>query len=244
MTSNPNPPSSARKRNPDLLPNEQEISYEAIHDFFARNKAWIVTSCFVLVLAAASFSVWRLRQDDFRKQAETHLAEARSPAALEAVARDYPGTRAALLALIQVGDAYFEQKQWDQAAGAYQALLNQYGTSLFAPSAAIGLAAILEATGKNTEALAAYRKAANDYPSAFQCSQARFAAARLLETTGQLREARQAFEEFISSHPQSSWKNEAVSRLQKINTQLQKTAVSQAPAPAVPVVNVPKPAKN
>jgi tetratricopeptide (TPR) repeat protein len=242
MASNPDHSSSNRSREPELLPNEREISYDAIHNFFARNKVAIVTLCFVLVFAAVALSVWRVQRDERINRSEVKLAEARSPEALEAVAREYSGTPAALLALLQLGGMYFDMQQWEKSSVAYQAILSQYRESSFAPSAAIGLAAILEAKGQNAEAVAAYRKAASDYPNAFQCPQALFSAARILEITGQLKEARQAYEDLASRFPNSPWKGESSGRLEKINSQLQKTAAIQAPVssapPALPKINV------
>ncbi len=213
---------SSRQRTVDLLPNEQEISYDRIHGFFNRYKSWIIGFCLLVVLAAGGLIAWRYQEDQLHERAQTQLANAQSLDALQAVVRDYAGTDAALVALMSLGDIYFQQNQLDQASSAYQAVLERYPESPLAPSAGVNLAAIMETRGNLDKAIKAYQQVAAAYPHAFQAAQARFAAARLMEQTSRLREARQAFEDLAVFCPQSSWKEEASMRARKIGAQLKR----------------------
>ncbi len=215
---------SATNRTIDLLPNEQEISYDKVHNFFNRYKLWIVGLCILVGLVTAGLIAWQYQENQLRERAQISLANAHSSEDLQAVAGDFGGTDAALLALLRLGDEYFQQNQLDRALGAYQTVLDRYPASTLAPSAAINIATIMESSGKTHDAVKTYQRVASSYPQAFQAAQARFAAARLMEQTGQLREARQAYEDFAVAYPQSSWKSEAIARARKINVRLKKAA--------------------
>ncbi|MBI4023460.1 MAG: tetratricopeptide repeat protein [Verrucomicrobia bacterium] len=221
-----------RGRKDDLLPNEREITYDQFRSFMNRNKSWIIGLLAVCILAAVGFVAWNFQQRQLRQQANEQFAAARSPEMVEAVAREFPGTDAELLASITVADYYFQQRQWVKAQGYYQKVLEHHSTSPLAPSALFGMAAILEANGKTDEALRTYREIVSSFPQSFQAPQVRFAIARLLEMNNRLEEARQAYEELLANHPHSAWKHEASARLQKINSLLKmKSAVSNPTGP-------------
>ena len=213
-----NPISSTPRRRDDLLPNEREISYDHVHQFFERNKSWIVGLSIVTILTAVGIIAWRLQEDQVNRQATSRLAAvAHSIDSLQAVVHDFPGTDAALIAFIELADIYFQQGQWEPAMQCYQTIVDRYPSSPFVPSAFIGLAAIAEAEGKVKEAIQVYQSIASNFPHSFQVPQAQFTVARLQEENGQFLEARKSYEELLAKHPKSAWKNEAVARLQKLN---------------------------
>jgi len=216
---NKNPFASPR-RPADLLPNEREISYDSIHGFFYRHKAWIVSLSVTVILGMVAVLAWRLQEGQVRRQADLQLARANTVDLLQAVARDFQGTPASLIATVVLADVYFQQGQWERATACYQTVVDRHSTSLLAPSALIGLAAVAEATGKTEEAIRTYRSAVSNFPNSFQAPQAQFAAARLQENAGRLQEAGKSYEELIVRYPQSSWKNDAAARLQMINLRL------------------------
>ncbi len=208
--------SNPRPRPADLLPNEQEISYEHVHNYFNRNMRWIVALCVALILVAGWMMLSRYQEDKLRQEANTKLAQAHSTEALQAIAGEYAGTDAAMIASLAMGDAWFQQRQWDKAGACYQEIALRYPSSPMAPSAMIGLAAIAESTGKTAEAIKTYQAVASSFPNGFQAAQAQFAAARLLEEGGKLQEARKAYEDLITTHPSSAWKGEAEERLDHV----------------------------
>jgi len=204
-------------RSKDLLPNEQEVTFEKFQNFLQQNKIVIASLCIALILGALGFTAWQIQKDKKIAQADAALAAADSPEALELVASNYADTEAGLLASLLVADRYFQQKQWDKASAAYQNIINQHFQSPLAPSARIGLAAVLESTGKIDDAVKTYKSAAADFPDSFQAPQALFSAARLLEVKQPL-EARKIYEEIITSHSESAWKSEAEDRLKSLET--------------------------
>lgn len=227
------PQGNARSRSPDLLPNEQEISYDHIHNFFNRNKTWITGICILAVLLAGWMVVSRFQQDQAREEAGQKLAvamQARSMEPLQQVARDYAETEAGLYANMLMADLWFQQRQYEKAGQCYAEVELRHPESPFTPSAIIGQATILEVTGRSSEAMQKYQLVAAAYPNSFQAPQAVFAAARLLEGGGKLAEARKEYENLVARHPSSSWKAEANARLEQINRRL-KSMPPSAPNP-------------
>lgn len=215
-------PSSSRS-GADLLPNEQQISYDSVHRFFEQNRLWIGVLSVVVILGVLGVVGWRFQEDQLRRQANTRLAaaysidsETYSIDSLRAITRDFPGTDAALIATMTLANVYFQQEQWDQAVGCYQTIVDRYPSSPFLSSALIGLAAIAETKGKTKEAIHGYQSIATHFPDSFQAPQAQFSLARLQERNGQFQEARKTYEELIVKYPKSSWGKEAAARLQKL----------------------------
>lgn len=223
-----------KTRRPDLLPNEQEISYEKIHDFFTRNKSIIVGVCFVMILAGVGYMAWRYQEDQVRQEAAEKLATSHSLESLQVIAQDkkFAHTESALIAGMMLADLYFKQNQFDKAVSTYQSVIDQFPDSPLAASAQIGVAAVLEAQGKLPEAIKKYQSIASNYPHSFQTPQAQFSAARLLEASGRLEEARQTYEMLLASELESAFKDDARASLKKLNAILKKS--SNSPTTALP----------
>jgi TolA-binding protein len=215
----------SQPRPKDLLPNEQEVSFDRVHDFFNRYRALIAVFSVGLILAAVGFTAWQMQEDKRVEQARARFAAARSTEALQSVVQDFPSTEAALLANMALGDLYFQQSQWDKATASYQRVIDQFPGSVLTPSAEMGIAAIAEATDKAAEALKKYKNVALFFPKSFQAPQAQFAAGLLLEGDGKYQEARECYEDVVNRHSKSAWKNEAMSRLQKIDLILKNKSV-------------------
>jgi predicted negative regulator of RcsB-dependent stress response len=215
---------------PDLLPNEQEVSYDRIYDFFTKNKSIIVGACFIVILAALGFVAWRYQQDQIQQEAAEKLSTSHSLESLQAITQDkkFAQTESALIASMMLGDLYFKQNQFDKAASAYQSVIDQFPDSPLVASAQIGLAAVLEAQGKLPEAIKKYQFVALTYSQSFQAPQAQLAAARLLEATGRLEESRQTYELLLAGQIDSSFKDDARVNLKRLNAILKKTTNPQA----------------
>ena len=234
---------SSQRRKQDLLPNEQEVSYERLHGFFPRYKFWIGAASVFVILAAAGYIAWCLQENHIRRQSGLKLAQARTIEDFKSVIHDFPGTNAALLATLRLADMYYEQQKWEDAKNTYQEAIKNFALSELVPSALIGEAAVFENTGNFTDALKIYKLVASDYSKSFQGPQAKFAAARLLETTGQLEEARTTYEDLIALYPKSIWKQDAMDRLQKLSLLIKNTQPAATPSnPPIPKVleNIPK----
>ena len=231
MPPNIRPSPSSQSRTIDLLPNEEEVS----HRFLNRYRSLIIGIGVLVVLAVGGGVAWQHQENRIHERARIQLAEAQSLEALQAVVRDYDGTDPALLALLNLGNLYYQQNRWDKASEAYQAVLDRYPSSPLAPFATIGMASILETRGQTANALRVYQQAATAYPRAFQAAQIRFSTARLMEQNGQLQEARKVYEDLAVFFPRSSWKSEASARARKLGAQLKKTDSPTVAPVAVPV---------
>ena len=212
----PNITSPIRRTAKDLLPNEQEISYQWVFNFLKRYKRWIIGLIAVFLCATIGFVIWLIQTTQIRAQAHAKFAAAKTPEDWQAVTREFPRSDAALFARLTLADHYFQKKEWLKALPHYQAIVNEYPFSDFKPSALIGMAAVQEATEKMDEALKTYQSVTATFPDSFQAPQAKFAAARLLESNGRLKEARQSYEELITRYPISIWKNEATASLTRL----------------------------
>lgn len=177
------------------------------------------------VIAGTGVATWYYHEAELRERAGMRLADAGSVEALQAVAQDFAGTEAALLAILKAADLHFEQGRMDQAAALYEEAVKKYPESSLVPSALLGLATILETRGKVDEAVKVYQSVAATYPQSFQAPQASFSAARALDLAGRLQEARKAYEDLIANHPDSGWRHEAEATLVSLNRRLK-----QAPA--------------
>jgi TolA-binding protein len=207
------------KPSSDLLPNEREVSYEEVQQFFARNKVFIIVMILLCVAAVGAVAMWQQQGTQIKHDSEMKLAQAKTPEDLEAVTTQYTGTDAAALATLKLAERYYEQAQWDKASATYQSLLDKYPQSLFCPSAVIGQAAVLDNTGKLNEALEKYLFAAKTYPKSFQAPQALYSAARIQQRIGKLKEAKQTYNDVMINYPDSAWKSDATAQFEKLSQQ-------------------------
>ncbi len=226
MNDNPSPRTSPRPA--DLLPNEEEISYERLRDLANRHKTWLVGLFFLAILAIVGAVAWRYQGMQLQEKANARLAQAQSLDSLQAVALEFRGTDAALAADMTLADIYFQQGQWEKSAAFYRKVLESHAFSPLVGSANIGLAAILESTGKIDEALRVYQSVDSSPSAGFQAPQAALAAARLLERNHRLPEARQAYENLVARHPGTPMAREAAARLQRVNLMFQKKPAASA----------------
>lgn len=203
----------------DLLPNEREVSYEEVQQFFARNKVLIVVLVIASIVGVGAFAMWQQQGAQIKRDSELKLAQAKTAEDLEGVASQYSGTDAAALATLTLADRYYQQAQWDKANSAYQSLLDRYPQSPLCASAVIGQAAIFDATGKPNEAIDKYLSAMNKYPKSFQAPQALYSAGRVQQRVGKLKEARQTYNDVMIRYPDSAWKSDATAQFEKLSQQ-------------------------
>lgn len=222
-------PSSTISRKVDLLPNEQEVSYDRILTFFRKHRLSIIALSLLLIGAVIGGILWQIQIRKLETLASARLADSKTPDDLRAIIRDFPGTGQALVAMLTLGDLSFRQGNMVEASKIYQSILESYPDSILAPSAQLGLAAVAETTGKVDEAIRLFQSVAKRQGNPFQAAQAQFSAGRLLEDRGRWSEARLAFENLLAAHPESAWKTEAARRLQRIQTLLsqQTSAISK-----------------
>ena len=216
-------------RRPDLLPNEQEISYENLIEWLDHRKNWLIGLFGAAILAVVGVIAWRYQTVRVESDAALALTEARSIESLQGIVQRHAGTRSAVFAAMTLADVFFQQAEWDKAAALYQGVLRDHPSSSFAPAAVLGMGALEEARGNKEDALRLYRSVSAASPVSFVAPQAALAAAQLLERTGRLIEARQAYEDVASRFASSPSRMDALGRLDRLNVLLRKTVPPSLP---------------
>jgi tetratricopeptide (TPR) repeat protein len=159
------------------------------------NRKRVVTFAAVAALVAAVIAVLVWRSSERKDEAARALAGVKhnpSDPPTPAVAADYmkvaeqfDGTPAAGQALIRAGTTYFAVGDFQKTQDAFSRFLKDYGDTPWVPQAQYGMAACLEAQGKNPEAIAKYNEFLKGYSADAAADQARFSLARLYEKSSQ-----------------------------------------------------------
>ncbi len=106
---------------------------------------------------------------------------------------EYPGTEAAKRAQLQSAATFFEAGSYPEAQAQFQKFLDAY-TGPLAATAALGVAASLEAQGKLDPAATAYQRVTSIYSSSPANLLAQYSLGRLAEEQGKLAEAESYYE--------------------------------------------------
>jgi hypothetical protein len=139
-------------------------------------------------------------------------------AAYLAVARDYPGTKAAEHALMLAAGGYYMAANYGDAQKQFEALLKSYPESTWTPDAVLGVAATFEAQGRTNDAIAKYEEVRRRYGTATVVDDAKLALGRLFQGQGKVEEAFKLYEEMAKAGGgyQSRSGMEVQSRLQDL----------------------------
>lgn len=147
--------------------------------------------------------------------------EAKDKAAIEAfekVRKEHPGTRVADLATYFIGEINSRLGNYDKAQENFQKYLESVGESgelsIFALE---GIAAALEAQGKNQEAIEQYRRLTKP-PYDMQPDRGFYHVARMEQKTGKTSEAKADFEKILEKYPQTNYRREIQQRLDEMST--------------------------
>ncbi len=174
----------------------------------------------------------------------TSAQEAASPTAGSAepylmVADEFPGTRAAARALLIAGGIQFDAGQFEPAQNTFRKFMGEYSDSPLANQALLGVAACLEALGKNTEATAAYDDLIKRHQADSTTPQAKSALARLYVAENKPELAKHLYEELASVNNNDSWSVEAGIQLQELLAKypdLKKAPARPVTEPALPAL--------
>jgi len=178
-------------------------------DIFWEKHGRKVVSIIVVVLAlgVATF-LWQKHAAQEEENAAARLAEARDAASLQRIVEDYPGKPVAAAAMIRLGDAYYRDGKYTEAAAIYQKFLTEYPRHPLVQSARIGLAAVQEVLGNLQAAREQYLQLASSDPYGYASLAAKMGVARCTEGLGQAKEARQMYEELLPAAQGSPWQSE------------------------------------
>lgn len=211
------------------------------------NKKTLIIAFLVAVVLGFGIAIYRYSAERKELAASDALLKLKTPldatesspppagSAYIKVAEEFPGTPAAERAQLLAGTAFFSNNQYAEAQDQFNKFLRQYPQSSFAATAAYGIAAALEAQGKQDEALAAYQNLSVRYPNATVLDDAKLATARIFEAKNQPQQAFRVYEEFLKPGAVSSASTEARSRRQALLVQHPEFAQTNAPAAAMTV---------
>jgi len=209
--------------------------------WFEANKKPIAYGAVLVIVAIFVFSFYSYRQNENEIAAGQALTQALvstggsglADACLK-VAADYSGTPAGQRALLQGATALFTTGQYADAQTQFQKYLDTYPDGFFAPQAALGVAASLDAQGKTDLSISAYQKAISQSSNGNVVADAKFALARIAETQGKFADAEKLYVEVARTFPNSSVGSEAGRRAMELKMKSPPPAVAPAPAAAEP----------
>jgi predicted negative regulator of RcsB-dependent stress response len=133
-----------------MTPNSSEPRIVEQFDFemfWAKHGQKVMVGALVVLALGGGAFLWQRQQARNAAAAATRLATAQDPQMLEAVAQEYAGQETGAQALLRLASAHFRAGRYDDAARVYQQFQAQHPRHQFAPTAALGLAAVREAKG-------------------------------------------------------------------------------------------------
>jgi predicted negative regulator of RcsB-dependent stress response len=136
------------------------------------------------------------------------------------IAGEYPGTLAGRRAWLQGAAALFAAGRFADAQAQFQKFLDAHPDGDFSASAALGVAASLEALGKSDLAIGAYQRVVNGFSDVVAANIAKFALAGIDERQGKFTDALNVYESIARSSPGSVSASEAGMRAVELRTKL------------------------
>jgi predicted negative regulator of RcsB-dependent stress response len=136
------------------------------------------------------------------------------------IANEYPDTFAGRRAWSQGATALFAAGQFADAQAQFGKFLDAHPDGAFSASAALGVAASLEAQGKLDLALGAYQKVINGFSDVVAANTAKFALARIDEQQGKYTDAFNFYEDIARSSPGTPLASEAGLRAMELKAKL------------------------
>ncbi len=133
------------------------------------------------------------------------------------ILEDYTGTRAAALALMLKGRVYEQRGELDEAARAFQEVIDDYAAqSYFAFGAYYALGSIHYGRGEYVEAARFYREAAEHYPDHFNAPVSLVEAGHCLKKARRYEQAGRIFRRVMTEYPRSRSVDKARKDLEEI----------------------------
>jgi predicted negative regulator of RcsB-dependent stress response len=159
------------------------------------------------------------------------------PSAYLDLASKYPDTSAGEYAVLLGAESLFVEGNYPQAQQEFSKFIEEHPESPLVAQAKVGVAACLEAEGKNSDAIQKYQQIVSTYPSDASVSEpAKLTMARLYEQENRPDQALNFYSELArSQNPYDPWAAEARDRgalLLAKHPELRRTEA--APAPAAP----------
>jgi predicted negative regulator of RcsB-dependent stress response len=157
------------------------------------------------------------------------------------LANDYPETSGGARAMMEAGGIYFEAGEFEKSRTIFQRLLAEHPDFPLANTAAVGIAASLEAEGKVAEATARYEDIVHRGTPDSTWPQARSALARLYTQQNHPDRAFEMYKEMLEGRSGDSWTMEAQVQVRELLEKYPQLRQQLAPptAPSIPAAAAP-----
>lgn len=206
----------AREAQDDLRITD-EFDFEV---FWEKHGKQITGGVIVIALLGLAVLYFQHQANYQTEQATESLEHATDSGSLQAVVRDFPKSPVAAEALARLGDLFYRNARYADAANAYESLIKDFPNHPLAVSSKIGLGAALEAQGNFEGAKNEYLQIINTDPTSYVANAAKMGLARCFEMQGQKKEARQLYEELLAAGQNSPWFEKAYLRMVVLNRDL------------------------
>ena len=127
-------------------------------------------------------------------------------------ASKYRGTRAGRRSLVLAAGALFREGKYAESLASFESFRSDHLGDPLVDTAALGVAACLEALGRTEDAIAAHREVIATYAESAAASQSRLALAGLLESKNEFQQALDFYEQLRTT----AWATEAELRRQAL----------------------------
>jgi len=200
------------------------------------NKKRVIVGMSIIIAASFLFSFfsWQREQNEIAAGAALTQLTISPPVNATAsqladaylkIAGDYSGTLGGNRAWLQGATTLFAGGRFADAKAQFQKFLDAHPDGDFSASAALGVAASLEALGQLDSATAAYQRVANGFSDTVaaniaSANAAKFALARIDEQQGKFTDAFNFYESIARSGPDSPIAQEAGMRALELRTKL------------------------
>jgi tetratricopeptide (TPR) repeat protein len=180
--------------------------------FWERHGKKVSTAAIAIVVLGLVAFYWQKQQTEKSAAAAAALARAQDAGALQALIQEFSGQELAAQAMLKLADLQYHGSRYNEAADTYKKVCEQYPRHALIESAALGLAASLEAQGDLNRAKLQYEQVVRSYPTGYTTIPARLGLARCAETAGLIKDAKQIYEELLPAVQGSPWQGEVYLR--------------------------------
>src|SRR6267143_3334619 len=233
---------------PTTPPSSTDATVEA-RVFWLRFQKEIAAALVVVILALVGFAGYRFYMSQRNSTAAELLGNAKTAHDYQEVIERYPSTPAGASAYLLLAETQRKEKKLAEANATLQAFIDKNPEHDFVATARLAMAANLESTGKNDEALAIYQQVAAKYASTYNGPLALISEVPLLKAKNRIEDARRVCEEILTKYrmpgPQTEgtrddrietiWAGEAMRQLRSLKPpERPKPAPGAASLPAPP----------
>jgi predicted negative regulator of RcsB-dependent stress response len=210
------------------------------------NKKKLLIGTAVIAVVIAAYSIYQWHRNEAETEATVALYKIQAPAAQGGksagpgaqaflqLATTHSGTSAGAQALLLGAEGLFSESKFAEAKAQFEQFPRTYPDHPLAGTAALGIAACLDAMDKTNEAQAAYQDVVNSFAGSVVASQAKLGLARFYQSKGDLAQALKIYEELARPASSSAWAAVAAARREQLLAHHPELAKTNPPAPVFP----------